>query len=136
MDSMIHYNSNEYKRADYVTDLCNCNFKNNFDATIANISIKRDHINSSCVYSNIDNKRQNLILQLFSAVGNIEATTSISDPPISTIISYRNKNQLILLNDWENPHFFTVVFPWLFSFRNSGHLKQQKGPMLLEIWAK
>lgn len=47
------------------------NFKNNLDATIINIGIKGDHINSGCVYSNIDNRMKNLAPRFLSAIDNI-----------------------------------------------------------------
>ena len=62
MDSIIHYNSDYYKHKDYTTDLNTRNFENNLDVAIAGTYIEGDHINSSCVYSIIENKQQNLIL--------------------------------------------------------------------------
>lgn len=96
---MIYCNFDQHKREGYATDFCNSNFENNFNAVIAGISIEKDYINSSCIYNNIDNRRQNSTLQFLSTIGNIKATTSNSDPPILTIVFYCNKNLLILLNN-------------------------------------
>lgn len=71
-----------------------------------------------------------------SAISNIKATTSISSPPTSIIISYCNKSQLDLLKNWKDLHFFTIVFSCLFLFESNGHLKQWKKLMSLEAWVK
>lgn len=96
MNSMVYYN---YKRKGYATDFCNSNFENNLDAAMISISIKRDYINSGCIYSNINNKQQNPILQFLFAINNIKDIAFILNPPISIIVFYCNKSQLFLLND-------------------------------------
>lgn len=96
---MIYCNFDQHKREGYVTDYYNGNFENNLNAAIASIGIKKDHIYSGCVYSNINNEQQNPTLRLLSTVGNIKATVFISDPLISTIVFYCNRGQLIPLND-------------------------------------
>ena len=47
-----------------------------------------------------------------------------------------SSGQLVLLNDWEDPHFFTSAFPSLFLFGTRSHLEQQKKLMFSETWAK
>ena len=54
MDSIIHCNANQHKRQNYVTDLSDNNFENNFDVIITNINIEGDHINSGYIYNDID----------------------------------------------------------------------------------
>ena len=136
IDSIVQCNANQHKREGYATDLNDGNFENDLHTAIAGISIKEDHINIGYVYSDIDNQRQNPTLQLLSAVVNIKPTVSITNQPISTTISYCSIGQLIPLNNWENPHYFTSAFPCLFLFRTRGYLEQQKKPMSLEAWAK
>ena len=55
IDSIVYCNANQYKREGYTTDFNDSNFKNDLDATIVGTGIKEDHINTGCVYSNIDN---------------------------------------------------------------------------------
>lgn len=62
MDSIVYCDSDQHKRKNYATDLNDDNFGNDFNTAIASTSIKRNYINSGCVYSNIDNKRQNSTL--------------------------------------------------------------------------
>ncbi len=136
MDNIVHCNADQHEREGYATDLNNGNSKNDLDVAIAGTGIEGDHINSGCVYSDIDDQRQNPTLRLLSAVANIQATVSTTDQPTSTTISYRSSGQLVPLNDWEDPHYFTSAFPCLFPFGTGGHLEQRKGPMSLEAWAK
>ncbi len=55
MHSIMHYNTNQHKREGYVTELNNGNFRNDLNAVIVGTGIDRDHINSSCIYNDIDN---------------------------------------------------------------------------------
>lgn len=78
MDSIVYYNSDQHKLKSYVIDLNDSNFENNLDAAIADTGKERDHINSGCIYSDIDNQ-QNPTLQLLSTVVNIKPTVSTID---------------------------------------------------------
>ncbi len=71
MDNIIHCNANQHEREGYATDLNDGNFENDLDAAIAGNGIEGDHINSGCIYSDIDDQRQNPTLRLLSAVANI-----------------------------------------------------------------
>ncbi len=99
MDTMVDCNSDQYKQQNYATNLYNGNFKNNFNATIASAGIEGDHINFGCVYSDIDNRRQNLTLQFLSTIDNVKAQVSIADPPRLDIITLCMRGQPVLLND-------------------------------------
>ncbi len=59
MDTMVHCDSDQHKRQGYATDLCDGNFENDPDAAITSAGIEGDHINSCCIYSDIDDRRQN-----------------------------------------------------------------------------
>ncbi len=71
MDNIVHCNADQHKREGYATDLNDGNFESDLDAAIVGTGIEGDHINNGCVYSDIDNQRQNRTLQLLSAVANI-----------------------------------------------------------------
>lgn len=75
------------------------NFENNLDVTIAGTGIEGDHSNSGCVYSDIDDQRQNATLRVLSAIANIKPTISTTDPATSTAISYHSISQLVPLNN-------------------------------------
>lgn len=132
MDNIIYCNFNHHECEGYAADLYDSNYENNPDVAITGTSIVRNDINTSCIYSDIDDGWQNLTLRLLSTITNIKVPVSTLDQPISTIISFCNRDQLILLNDWNNPHYFTSAFLYLFSFGTGGHLKKQKKPMSLE----
>lgn len=57
IDCMIYCNCNHYKYADYTADFFNNNYENDFDTIIADINIEKDHIYSSYIYSDINDKR-------------------------------------------------------------------------------
>ncbi len=54
MDNIVHCNADQHEREGYATDLNDGNFENDLDAAIAGTGIEGDHINSGCVYSDID----------------------------------------------------------------------------------
>lgn len=98
MDTIVHYNFDQYKQQGYATNFCDNNFKNNFNIGIVNIGIERDQINSSCVYSNINNLKYNLVLCYLSVIGSIKVQALIPNLPRSDIIDFHTKSQPILLN--------------------------------------
>lgn len=49
-------------------------FENDFNAIIADTKIEADQI-YGCIYSDIDNERQNLMLKLLFAINNIKLKT-------------------------------------------------------------
>ncbi len=71
MDNIAYFNADQHKRKGYATDLNDSNFENDLDAAIVGTGIEGDHINSGCVYSDIDDQWQNPTLRLLSAVANI-----------------------------------------------------------------
>lgn len=77
----------------------NSSFENDLDIAIAKTDLKKDHIYSVYVYSNIDNARQNLILKLLSAINNMKKIVDLLNNMIVVVISYCNKNHLVLLNN-------------------------------------
>ena len=99
IDSIIHQDSNWQKHESYVTDLKDGNFENNLNTTIATTSIEGDHINNSCIYSDINDRRQNFGLRLLSTSANIISIVTNSDLLTLIVISYYSKSQLVLLNN-------------------------------------
>lgn len=54
---MINCNFDYYKCLSYIADICENNHENDFYSAIAKTKIEKNHIYSSCIYRNIDNKR-------------------------------------------------------------------------------
>ena len=55
MNSIVYCYADQHEREIYATGLNDGNFENNLNTTIAGTGIERDHINTSCIYSDIDN---------------------------------------------------------------------------------
>lgn len=62
-----------------------------------------------------------------------------NDKTNSSILIYQNNGHVILLNDWDNPEYFTNSYLALF-FGIRGHLfiiyRLKKEKMLLKAWDK
>lgn len=79
--------------------LRNNNFANNLNITIADTKIEVNKFYSRCVYSDINNKKQNPILKLLFAIVNIKLETMPTRNIAVPIISYYRKRRFILLNN-------------------------------------
>jgi hypothetical protein len=60
--------------------------------------------------------------QLISTAQIIQETSSSSSHHRSPVIEYGIRGQALLLNQWEDPHYFTSAFPTLFPTGRGGHL--------------
>lgn len=54
IDNIVHCNFSWYKYENYATDLNNSNFENHFNIATAITHIEKNHINSDCIFSNIN----------------------------------------------------------------------------------
>lgn len=61
-NNIVNCNSDHYEHLGYAVNICEDNYKNDLHAAIVDIGIGEDHIYSGCVYSDIDNGKQNLTL--------------------------------------------------------------------------
>lgn len=98
-NNIANYNFNHNKCLGYTANFCKNNHKNNLYVAIVEKRIEEDHIHSGYIYSNIDDRKKNLILQLLSAIGNIKASNSSLDLISPSVIFFCRKDWLILLND-------------------------------------
>lgn len=127
------YDPNSQKREGYATLLCDNNFKNNL---IANTKIEKDQLHSGCMYSDINNRKQDLTLKLLFAINNIKSKTMVVSDITVPIIIYHSKGRLIPLNDWENFFYFLTVFPILFLFGDGEYLGKRQQLVSIETWVK
>lgn len=72
--------------------------------------IESNHINNSCVYSNIDNEQQNPILWLLFIIANIKASASTSNLSLFKIFSYQNRGQFVFFEWLEKSSLFHCYF--------------------------
>lgn len=75
IDYLILCDFDSQKRESYATLLRDNNFENDFDIVITDIKIEIDQLYNRYVYGDINNKRENLILKLLSAINNIKSRT-------------------------------------------------------------
>lgn len=54
---MVNCNFNHNKRLDYIYNICENNYEKVFYAAIADTKIKENHIHSSYIYNNINDRR-------------------------------------------------------------------------------
>lgn len=57
INNIINYNFNHNKYLDYIADIQKDDHENDFYTIIIDKKIEKDHIYSSCIYSNINNKK-------------------------------------------------------------------------------
>ena len=135
LDQVVHCEPDNSERDSYAVPSNGENFENDLDHAITEAGIEGDAIQTGCVYSDIDDNRQNPTLKLLSAIDNTNSGTNPSHDA-HPAISYQAKGQLIPLNDWENPHYFTAAFPTLFPFGDGGHIEKRSRPLSIQAWAK
>lgn len=66
---------------------------------MVDIKIEVKHLYSGYIYNDIDNRKQNLILKLLSAIDNIKLATMAASDIAIPIITYYSKDFFISLND-------------------------------------
>lgn len=77
-DHLVLCDPDSQEREGYAASLRDDNFENNLDAAIAETEIEADQLHSGCVYSDIDDGRQNPTLKLLSAIDNIKSGTTFT----------------------------------------------------------
>jgi hypothetical protein len=106
-------------------------------------------IASGAVHSDVEGLRLNPELKMVLALIDLtnkadgsSANTGMVDGqnPIETpVITWRSDNTVALMNDYEDPTYFTSAFPTLFPYGKGGHMPssdQRSIPVSLEAWAK
>lgn len=133
---IIENNSSECKG--YRANLAKNNEKNDLDYTIGSININELEILSSYIYTDINEFRQNPYLKLIFAIHNLSNNNGIEDHNDETrlVISYNLYSNRKPLNDWDNPNFFPIVFPALFSYGDSSYIIPKSTKVFFYICAK
>jgi hypothetical protein len=105
-----------------------------------------DAIASGAVCSDIDGDRLNpelkMVMSLMAMINEGEHHSSESDGQEEVevpVIVWESNGRRVLMNDYEDPEYFTAAFPTLFPYGKGGHIHgpdESHTPVSLEAWAK
>jgi hypothetical protein len=148
---VIHCENDHMEREGYAANIeaenCENDLQQALDDEASNL------ISSGCVYTDVNSARQLPTLQLLSAMLNLEKERFERDRPASSsgdtstaqyiedvpVIRYISNGRSVLMNDWQDPEYFTGSFPTLFPLGIGGHLPKPQDrpvPVSLTAWAK
>jgi uncharacterized protein DUF6570 len=150
-ESIVHSESDHEEREGYAADLRAGIHENDFQEALDDQPAAP--ISTGCVYSDVESSRQHPTLQLVSAILNLERDRFERNPPPDSsggnpvphyiedvpVIRYVSTGRSMLMNDWQDPEFFTGSFPTLFPLGSGGHLpepQERSVPVSLKAWAK
>ena len=147
-ESMIHSESDHEDHEGYTADLEPGNHENHFQEALD--GQVTGPISTGCVYSDVESARQHPTLQLVSTILNLEKDRFERDHPAGgnaaphyvedvPVIRYISTGRSVLMNDWQDPEFFTGSFPTLFPLGSGGYLpepQERPVPVSLQAWAK
>lgn len=107
---MVICDPNNYKQKGYITNLNNGNVENDLNTAIVYTKMGNDQIYNKCIYSNVNNIKQNISLKLLSAITNVKTSSKPKLDMLILIIAYYSSSQILLLNDWNNLTYFLAAF--------------------------
>ncbi len=129
---------NSSERKDYKANLVENNEENDLHHAIRSADINGSGILSGCIYTDVNESRQNPYLKLISVIHNLSndnAAKDHNDEP-RPVISYNLHDDGKPLNNWDNSDFFPIAFPALFPYRDGGHIAPRSTKVFLHAWAK
>ncbi|MCJ1349551.1 hypothetical protein MMC31_007792 [Peltigera leucophlebia] len=126
------------ERKGYGADLVENNDENDLHHAIEAAGINESGILSACIYTDVNESRQNPYLKLISAIHNLfdDNDAEHHNDDSRPVISYNFHGDGKPLNDWDNPDFFPITFPTLFSYGDAGHIAPRSIKVSLYAWAK
>ncbi len=112
------------ERKGYGAKLAENNEENDVHQAIGSAGINESGILSGCIYTDVNECRQNPYLKLISAIHNLSIDNDAEDYNDETrlLISYNLHSDGKPLNDGDNPDFFSIAFPALFPYGDGGHI--------------
>ena len=156
--SVIHSENDHIEHEGYAADIEDNNFENDLQQALDDEN--SDPISSGCVYTDVESARQHPTLQLLSSILNLgkerfenppanpsgeSSANSSGESPVAQyvddipVIRYVSNGHSVLMNDWQDPEYFTGSFPTLFPLGIGGHLPnphEQTVSVSLKAWAK
>ncbi len=122
----------------YGANLAGNNEENDLHYIIRSTGINESGILRGGIYIDVNESRQNPYLKLISVIHNLSNDNNAEDHNDKTrpVISYNLHDDGKPLNDWDNPDFFPIAFPALFSYRDGGHITPRSTKVSLHAWPK
>ncbi len=125
---IVSMNQDSKEHEGYAADLNISNNENDLYHALRTARIENTGLSSGCIYTNINEARQNPYLKLISAINNLQTTLStiensdlVDNDRSQLMLIFNLKGNCIALNDWDNANFFLLAFLTLFPQDNSDH---------------
>jgi hypothetical protein len=147
--------SDHHEREGYTVSLQTGNYENDLHAAQDGVFDTDDHgpCITGSVYTDINGERQDPNARLINTLRGIisenryrpdDSSQAIGEAAdefrqrrgIIPTISYAVRGQSALMNNWEDPHYFTAAFPTLFPEGIGGHQDQRAVPVSLMAFAE
>ncbi len=140
---VVSMNQDSEKREGYAVDLNSSNDENDLHHVLETTEIENTGLSSGCIYTDVNEARENPYLKLISAINNFQTTPSTfeNNDPVDNnasqpMLTFNLKGNRITLNDWNNANFFLLAFLTLFPHGNGGHCTLCPQTVSLQAWAK
>ncbi len=140
---IVSMNQDSEESEGYAANLNTSNDENDLHYLLGTARIKNTGLSSGCIYTDVNEVRQNLYLKLISAIHNLQTTLSTieNNDPINNdasqpMLTFNLKDNCIALNDENNADFFLLAFSTLFPHGNSGYCIPRPQTVSLQAWAK
>ncbi|KAH7305354.1 hypothetical protein BKA65DRAFT_365141, partial [Rhexocercosporidium sp. MPI-PUGE-AT-0058] len=143
--------SDHHEREGYTVGLQTGNCENDLQAAQDDVLDSDDHeaLITGSVYTDVNGERQDPNVRLIDTLRRVMAGNSCATdenvPPADErrltqetlpTISYTMHGQSALMNNWEDPHYFTAAFPTLFPYGTGGHQEERILPVSLTAFAE
>ncbi len=140
---VVSMNQDSKEREGYAADFNTSNDENDLHHVLGTAGMENTGLSSGCIYTDVNEARQNPYLKLISAINNLQTTPStvensdfVDNDASQPMLIFNLKGNRIALNDWDNADFFLLAFPTLFPHGDGGHCTPRPQTVSLQAWAK
>lgn len=133
---VVIINQDSGEREGYGANLDTNNDENNLQHALGTAGIENTGLLSGCIYTDVNEARQNPYMKLISAINNLQTTATAVDDASQLMLTFNFKGNRIALNDWDNAGFFPLAFPTFFAHGDGGHCTPRPKSISLQAWAK
>ena len=136
LSRIVIINQDSGEREGYGANLDSNNDENNLQHALGTAGIEDSGLLTGCIYTDVNEARQNPYIKLISAINNLQTTATAVDDASQPMLAFNLQGNRIALNDWDNAGFFPLAFPTLFPYGNGGHCTPWRKSISLQAWAK